>query len=88
MEHIFSTDSNSVQPKGPAEFYSGDCAPGKVGYPDISRTVVGQRIKLTLIQVEWGIQRQGNEWSSSESQSLSGPLGLQTHPLAIVRSQL
>lgn len=87
MENIFSTDYTSVQPKGPVKFYSSDCALGKVGYPDISRTV-GQGIELTLTQREWGIQRQSNKWSASESQSLSGPLGLQTHPLANVRSQL
>lgn len=39
MENIFSTDSISVQPKGPVKFYSSDCALGKVGYPDFSRTV-------------------------------------------------
>lgn len=35
-----------------------------------------------------GYTEQGNKWSYSESQSHSGPLSLQTHPLAIVRSQL
>lgn len=66
MENLFSTDSISVQPKEPVEFYSGDCALGKVGYPDILRTV-GQRIngvyrdkiingvivKVSLIVVQW-----------------------------------
>lgn len=66
MENMFSTDSIRVQPKEPVEFYSGDCALGKVGYPDILRTV-GQRVdgvyrdkvingvlvKVSLIVVHW-----------------------------------
>ena len=48
MENTFSTDSINVQPKGPREFYSGNCALGKVEYPDISRAV-GQSTEMQLI---------------------------------------